>query len=142
VPPELFQEQRFVPFLTRYVQITTSGFLPPERLLAISRVPFSCCCYFPDVHTLLTGIDLYVYLHPLSLETIQTGRVVNRPDAVVRFLDQHKRLGFPLRVANCRAPAIALADAIGLARFAMFRATTLVAHPSDPGSGLRTGEKR
>src|ERR1700676_2040584 len=137
-----FRNAASCPVLMRYVQITTSGFLLPERLLAISRVPFACCCYFLDVHTLLSGIDLDVYPHPLSLETIQAGRVVDGPASVVRFLDQNKRSRFPLRRANCRAPAIALANAIGLARFTIFRAATLVAHPSDPGFGLRTDEQR
>src|SRR6266851_3179536 len=126
----------------RYVQITTSGFVLLERLLVISRIPFSLCCYLLEMNTLPTGIDLDVCPHPLSLETIQIGRVVDGPDAVVRFLDQNKRLRFPFEMANCCSPAIALANAVGFARFAVFRATACVAHQSDPGFLLRASAMR
>jgi hypothetical protein len=44
-------------------------------------------------------------------------------------------------MADRGSPAIALANAIGVARFAMFRAASLVAHPGNPGFGMRTSEK-
>jgi hypothetical protein len=58
------------------------------------------------------------------------------------FFDQNQGLGLPLRVADCGAPANTLSNAIGMARFAMFRAASPVADPSDPGFGMRTSEKR
>lgn len=91
--------------------------------------------------SLLSGIDLDVRPDPLPLKTTQAGRVVYDPDAAIRFIDQNQRLGFPFRVADCGSTAITLANAIGMSWFAMFRAASLVAHPSYPGFGMRTSEK-
>jgi len=60
-----------------------SRFHSPEKLLVISRVPFTRFCNSLDVDSLPGSVDLDIGSDPLPLKTTQTGRVVYDPDAAV-----------------------------------------------------------
>jgi hypothetical protein len=55
----------------------------PEKLVVISRVPFTRLRHSLDVDSLPGSVDLNIGPDPLPLKTTHTGRVVYDPDAAV-----------------------------------------------------------